>query len=251
MDKNAVQSVERTFSIMEALSQVPDGLYLNDLSKAVGLNKSTVHRLLASLIALGYASKIKDTGRYSLTMKMFEVGSKASDRFDILKIARPYLQELSRDVGEAVHLVIRDGNDVVYIFKEDSGNNSVCMSSRIGFRNPLYCTGVGKAIMAELPDEEVKHILETSSITQRTVNTITSPAKMLEHLKIVKKRGYAVDDEENEVGVRCVAASITSSSGNVLGAFSVSVPASRMDDEKLLYIADTVLKIKMEICSQL
>jgi DNA-binding IclR family transcriptional regulator len=251
MDKNAVQSVERTFAIMEALSQVPDGICLNDLSKAVGLNKSTVHRLLSSLISLGYASKIKDTGEYILTMKMFEVGSKVSDRFDILKIARPYLQELSKVVGEAVHLVIRDGNDVIYIFKEDSGNNSVCMSSRIGFRAPLYCTAVGKAIMSELPEEDVKHILETSSITQRTANTITSHSKMLEYLKVVKECGYAVDDEENEIGVRCVAACITSSSGKVLGAFSVSAPTGRMDNERLTHIADKVLKIKMDICSHL
>ncbi len=249
MDKNSVQSVERTFSIIEALSQAPKGAFLSELSTATALNKTTVHRLLSSLIMMGYAAKDFDTGRYLLTIKMYEVGSRALRRLDMLTTAKPYLEKLSNVTGEAVHLVIRDGNDIVYIFKEDKGNNSVRMSSRVGLRSPMYCTAVGKAILAELPEEEIESIWKTSDITPHTEKTITSFTLLKKQLKTIREKGYAVDDEENERGVRCVGASILDFSGVVAGAFSVSVPVSRMDDNRLKDIAELVTETKKEICS--
>lgn len=251
MDKNSVQSVERTFAIIEAMSQAPNGVYLIELTKATGLNKSTVYRLLSSLIKLGYALKIKDTGKYYLAIKMFEVGSRVINKLDVLTIARPYLEELSSATGEAVHLVVRDGIDIVYIYKEDSGNSSVRMSSRVGLRSPMYCTAVGKAILAALPGDEAERIWRMSDIIRHTENTIISFNELRGQLDEILAKGYAVDDEENEIGVRCVGASILGFSGKVLGAFSVSVPIGRMDDDRLISIADMVLKTKKAICSQL
>lgn len=251
MEKSGVQSVERTFAIIDALSQAPKGAFLNELVTATALNKSTVHRLLNSLIILEYAAKDGETGRYFLTVKMFEVGGRIVQKLDVLTIAKPCLEKLSNITGEAVHLVVRDGNDIVYIFKEDSGNNSVRMSSRVGLRSPMYCTAVGKAILAELPEMEVESIWNASVITQRTNNTITTLTKLKKQLSAIRIKGYAIDDEENELGVRCVGASILKLSRKVVGAFSVSVPAGRMDNNRLTAIADLVYKTKREICSLL
>lgn len=247
MDKNGVQSVERTFSIVEALSQYPKGASLSELSAATSLNKTTVHRLLNSLITLGYASKDNTTGKYLLTFKMFEVGGRIVRKHDILSQARPYLEKLSNIAGEAVHLVVREGHEIVYVFKEDSGDNTVRMSSRVGLRSPMYCTAVGKAIMAELPEAEVEEIWNSSVIEKHTNKTITTLTELKKQLSEIRTKGYAVDDEENEIGVRCVGASLCDPSGKVCGAFSVSVPVSRMDNKRLKAIADLVLQIKKEI----
>lgn len=251
MDNNGVQSVERTFSIIEALSHAPKGAFLGELSSEVYLSKSTVHRLLSSLIRMGYAAKDNETGKYYLTLKMFEVGGRIVDSLDVLSAARPYLEKLSDITGEAVHLVVRDGIDIVYIMKEDSGNNSVRMSSRVGLRSPIYCTAVGKAFLAELSPAKVEDIWNSSNIVKRTNNTITELSELKRQLDIIRTNGYAVDDEENESGVRCVGASLLDFSGKVVGAFSVSVPISRMDDERLLSISELVLKTRRQICSQL
>lgn len=245
MDK--VQSVERTFSVIEALSHKPKGASLTELTAATDLNKTTVYRLIKSVIRLGYAAKDEESGKYFLTTKMFEVGSRAINRSDLLTISRPFLDKISDITGEAVHLVIRDGNDIVYIYKVDSGNSSIRMSSRIGLRNPMYCTSVGKAILAELPDEEVDDIWNNSDIRQRTPNTITDPIILKEQLRQIRANGYAIDNEENELGVKCIGASITDSSSNVLGAFSISVPAIRMDDKRMTELVHLVIDTKKEI----
>jgi IclR family KDG regulon transcriptional repressor len=208
MHKNGVQSIERTFSIINELSQVPNGISLSKLATATALNKSTVHRLLSALIMLGYVTKDERTSRYMLTIKMFEIGSRVIDKLDINAVSKLYLEKLSIVTGEAVHLVVRDGNYIVYISKQDSGSNSVRMSSRIGLRRPMYTTAVGKSILAELPSEEVEKIWQTSIIIKYTANTITSLAELKGQLDIIRKRGYAIDDEENELGVKCVGASL-------------------------------------------
>ena len=251
MDNNGVQSVERTFAIIDALSMAPKGAFLSELAAVVSLNKSTVHRLLASLIMLGYVSKDDGTGKYLLTVKMFEVGSRVVHKLDMLTAAKPYLETLSGITGEAVHLVVRSGNEIVYIFKEDSGSSSVRMSSFIGMRSPMYCTSVGKSILAELTDDEAEDIWNSSSVSKRTDNTIVTLTGLKEQLSGIRSTGYAVDNEENESGIRCVGASILDFTGKVLGAFSVSAPIGRMDDVRLTEIAGLVIKTKLEICAVL
>ncbi len=249
MDKSGVQSVERTFAIIEALSKTEKGAMLGELSSATDLNKSTVHRLLNSLILMGYVSKTSENSRYFLTMKMFEVGSRIIRETNHLENSKPYLIKLSSETGEAVHMVVQDGKDIVYIFKVDSGNNSVRMSSRVGMRSPMYCTAVGKAILAHLSDDEVDKIWNESKVVSRTKNTITALDELKRQLEMIRENGYAVDDEENESGVMCVGASIIDYADKVVGAFSVSVPMIRMDTNRLKSISALVLKTRSEICS--
>ncbi len=244
-----MQSVERTLSILEALSQAPAGVFLNELSSVTGLNKTTVHRLLGTLIQTGYVSG--KNGKYRLTVRLFEVGARVINRLDVLTAARSYLEMLSVVTGEAVHLVVRDGADIVYIFKADAGQNSVQMSSRVGLRNPMYCTGVGKAILAALPEPEAEDVWLHSRIVRRTDNTITTFDRLKQQLAEVNVHGYAVDDEENELGVRCIAASVLDYAGKVAGAFSISAPSGRMDDARLVSIAPLVLDTREKICAAL
>ena len=145
-EKGGVQSVERIFQLIEQLASHPAGASLQRLAQETGLAKSTVHRLLASLVSLGYAAQEPETGRYRLTLKMFELSSGIVNSMEIMDVAKAHLERLSQRTGEAVHLVIRDAQDIVYIYKTESG--PMRMSSRVGLRSPLYCTGVGKAILA-------------------------------------------------------------------------------------------------------
>ena len=155
-EKGGVQSVERIFQLIEQLASHPAGASLQRLAQETGLAKSTVHRLLASLVSLGYAAQEPETGRYRLTLKMFELSSGIVNSMEIMDVAKAHLERLSQRTGEAVHLVIRDARDIVYIYKTESG--PMRMSSRVGLRSPLYCTGVGKAILATLPPEEVEDV---------------------------------------------------------------------------------------------
>ena len=155
-EKTGVQSVERTFALIEQLAAHPQGATLQRLAQGTGLAKSTVHRLLASLAALGYVAQDEAGDRYRLTLKMFELSSGIVNRMDIMGVAKAHLERLAQRTGEAVHLVIRDGQDIVYLYKAENG--PMRMSSRVGLRSPLYCTGVGKAILATLPPQEGEEV---------------------------------------------------------------------------------------------
>ena len=180
-EKSGVQSVERIFQLIEHLAAHPTGVSLQRLAEETGLAKSTVHRLLASLVGLGYVVQDEENGHYRLTLKMFELSSGIVDSMDIMGVAKAHLERLSQRTGEAVHLVIRDGRDIVYIYKTESG--PMRMSSRVGLRSPLYCTGVGKAILATLPGDELEDIWTHSNVQKLTDKTITD-------LEELRSQGY-------------------------------------------------------------
>lgn len=238
MTGNSVQSVERTFKIIETLSLYPHGITLKDLSDTVQLNKTTVYRLLDTLIQINYVSKDSQTGTYRLTIRMFQQGSRALDGMDILSVSRPYLEKLTAITNEVTHLVIPDDYRIVYLYKEMPHNNT--MSSRIGTYNYMYCTGLGKSIMAAASDEEVIRIWRKSEIIQYTPNTITTLEQMQKEITLIRRQGYAIDNEEHETGIRCIAAAITEYSGKVIAAISVAASKIRLDDERIKKIAPHV-----------
>ena len=203
-ESSSVRVVDRTLDIIEALAGAPHGMQLNALSEAVGLHKATVYRLLQSLANRCYVVKDEETGKYRLTMRLFDLSSQILGGSNLLGVARPFLERISDEAHEVVHLVVRENTEVVYLCKEDPCSSVVQMSSRIGSRIPLYCTGVGKSILAGLGDEELEEVWQASNVVPRTYRTITTLEDMRRELEEVRRRGYAVDDEENEVGVRCV-----------------------------------------------
>lgn len=248
--KNPVQSAERIFQVMEMLADNGE-MGLMEISAALGLHKSTVHRLLMSLIYMGYAKQDEVTQKYMLSYKVVNMASKILDRMDILQVARPYMERLSDLSGEAVHLVQREGSNILYIYKTEAKVGTIRMVSHVGMVHPMYCSGVGKAIMATLPENEVKQIWNESVIEKKTDKTIVDFARMLEVLEEAKANGYALDDEENEKGVRCIAACLRGYQKEVKYAFSISGPTSRMTRERVKELSVDVLKVQEELSREL
>ena len=248
-DSGGVQSVARIFKLIEVLAAHPAGAGLQVLAAECGLAKSTAHRLLGSLVALGYAAQDPAGGRYRLTFKMFEISSGIVNNMDIMSVARLHLERLSQRTAEAVHLVIRDGTDIVYIYKTES--SPMRMSSRVGLRSPLYCTGVGKAILATLPEAEVEEIWRHSRPEKVTGRTITDLDVLKAQLKMVHRCGYAIDDEENELGIRCVALAIPGPGGRADSAFSISGLAPYMTAERIRRISTLALETRADILRDL
>lgn len=228
---NSVQSIDRVLDILEALSAAPNGMALSELSAAVNLPGSTTHRLVKTLIDRGYALKDPSTGKYRLSLRTFEIGCRVSNVWDLLSAAKPYLDELAAFSQEVVHLVERDGAGIVYLYKAEPFKPLVRMSSHVGLRNPMYCTGVGKSILALLPPTEVEMIWKCEEIKRFSDHTITELPAMMDELARIRERGYAIDDEEHEAGVRCVAAAVRNWAGEPAAAISISAPVSRMTAE--------------------
>lgn len=248
-DRGGVQSVTRIFELIEVLAAHPAGAGLQNLATEAHLAKSTAHRLLGSLVSLGYAVQDAQSGKYRLTLKMFEISSGIVNSMDIMSVAKLHLERLSQRTAEAVHLVIRDGADVVYIYKTESG--PMRMSSRVGLRSPLYCTGVGKAILATLPDNEVEQIWHHSQLRKLTGRTVTDLDQLRSQLQTVRSCGYAIDDEENELGIRCVALAIPGPGGRADSAFSISGLAPYMTAERIRRISTLALETRADILRDL
>lgn len=246
--KNPIQSADRIFMVMETLAGTgPIGLV--DLSTRIGLHKSTVHRLLLSLICMGYVTQ-DENNKYRLTYKLMEISSRALAGMDEVTIAHPYLEKLANECRETVHLVECRGCEVVYIDKVTPiirNDSAIRMASQIGLSRPMYSSGVGKAILAQLPEEEVKFIWENSVIEKKTEYTITSLNALMQELKKIRERGYALDNEENEIGVRCIAACIFDYRGKVKNAFSISAPAMKMTDARIEELAEKVLGVREQL----
>lgn len=243
----AVQSVDRLFTIMEELSLHPRGMLLTDLANAVDLTPSTTHRFLSTLIAHHYAQKDTESGKYRLTMRMYEVGARVLPGLNILSLARPHLENLSEEVEEVVHLVVRDDDEVLYLSRLDGSPGVVNMGSYAGLRNPMYCTGVGKSILAYLPEQEMRQIWARTEIVRFTDNTITTLESMRREAAKIRQQGWAIDDEEHELGIRCVAAPIFDFEGKPVAAISVSGTLGRMDAEKIQRIVPRVMQVAQRI----
>ncbi len=248
--KNPVQSAERIFQVMEMLADNGE-MGLMELSGALGLHKSTVHRLLMSLIYMGYAKQDESTQKYMLTYKVVNMAGKILERMDILQIAKPYLERLSDLSGEAVHLVQREGNNILYIYKIEAKVGTIRMVSHVGMVHPMYCSGVGKAIMATLPEAEVRQIWDESEIEKHTDKTIVAYDELQKVLDEVRENGYALDDEENEKGVRCIAACLYGYKKEVKYAFSISGPTSRMTRERVKELSVDVKKVQEELSREI
>ena len=245
--KHPVQSIDRVFDLMEILSAVPAGLSLSDLAAQADLHVSTTHRLLASLTQRGYVRKDSTTGKYRLTLLLFEISQRVSAVLDLLPVSEHYLEELANLSGEAVHLVERSGSEVVYLYKFEPYSNPVNISSSVGRHNPMYCTGVGKSILAHLGEDEVKTIWESTDVQQFTDKTLTTLPALLADLQKARERGYAIDDEEHDLGVRCIAAPIFNWKGEPVAAISISAPTARLPEEKAKKLAPRLIQAAEEI----
>ena len=236
-----VQVLDRALAIINALAAAREQPTLIELAENVQLHKSTVHRLVMILESYRIVARDPQTGRYHLGLRLFELGTIAVGSFNIRERARRYLERIVYEVDETVHLCVLDAGEVLYLDKIEP-SRSVRMASRIGRRNPAHCTAVGKAILAHLPPREVDDILRRHGMQRLTPNTIGSPVELKAELKAVLDRGYAIDDEEVEEGVRCVGAAVLDHTGRPVAAMSVSAPSFRLPMEKTAMVAASVCR---------
>ncbi len=246
---SGAQSLERAFALIDILAHSPEELPLQQITCISGLNKSTAHRILSALTSLGYVKS--NDGKYSLTLKMLDIGSLVLGRLDITVIARPHLELLRDSTEETVHLVALDGCDIVYIQKLEYALNPYQTSSRIGMRRPAYCTAAGKSIMATMAEAKTEEIWNTSEIKPYTPNTITDYSVLCAELSESRQTMIAYDNEENEKGMFCVASPITDFSKSVNYAVSVSIPLVRMSREKNSALAQLVRNTAMRISQEM
>ena len=239
-EQSTVQSLDRAFDLLETLCRSRNGMSIGGLSAETGLHKSTVHRLLASMCARGYVQRDAETSVYRAGMRLCEMSSYIVDNLDIVERARASLERLEQCTDETVHLVMRDDKDIVYIHKVDNGSSAIRMFSRIGMRLPLYCTGVGKAILATWDTAEGRDVWQHSDVHA-----------CFREIDKVRQLGYALDNEENELGVRCIAAAIPDYRGRASYAISLSAPVSRMTDQRVAELRAPLMAARDEIARAL
>jgi len=242
---NLVQTIERTSLILDILGQSPQGISIRELSARIKLPKGTTHRLISSLAYFGYARQDSRTRNYFLGLKLVELGNLLLSQLDLRKEAEPFLRELAEKTKETVHMVFLDRDEIVYIDKLELDHNpsGLRMASRVGLRNPAHSCAVGKVLLSHLSEEELNRIIKERGLPRRTENTIVDPIQLRDHLKSVRNQGYAIDDEENERGIRCIAAPIYNETGKAVAAVSISGPAFRITKK---VIQETLKKEVME-----
>ncbi|GLP64745.1 DNA-binding IclR family transcriptional regulator [Streptomyces sp. SAI-126] len=232
--RNASSSLRRALGILMYLAEErshPHGPTLTDLATGLELSKSTVLRLVAPLKDVRLVDQDPESGRYRLGPQNALLGQAYLERRDTRQITAPALHRLAEESGETVHLVSFDPPEIVYIDKVESPR-AVRMHSRIGGRLPAYCTATGKVFLAHSGDDVVDGVI-AAGLPARTPATITSPDRLRAELDLIRRRGYAVDDVENEQDIRCVAAPVHDHTGAVTTAVSISGPAARVTRERL------------------
>jgi IclR family transcriptional regulator, KDG regulon repressor len=241
-----VQVLDRALAALEVLAGRSSECSLVEICRTLKLHKSTAHRLMMVLEQHRLVDKNPDTGRYRLGLKLFELGSKAIAGLDLRRHAKPYLDRLQRELGETVFFCLLDEGQVFYIEKIES-QQSVRTACTVGSRAPAYCTAVGKAMLAELTEAEVNQIVRRWGLKAITPNTITTNSALKAELKAIRCRGYAIDNEEKELGLRCVSAAVRGDQGKLLAALSVSGPGFRVTQERVPEIGRAVMQAAMDL----
>jgi IclR family KDG regulon transcriptional repressor len=240
-----LNTIIKTFRLIEIL--VTDrAMSLADLCRFSNMPKTTVHRILLTLQSLGYVHQDKSSLKYMASIKFFELGSMIQQRLNIYEIAHPLMVDLCEQTNETVNLGFLDGIDIVCIDKVES-QQQLKLDQPIGSRNKSYCTAFGKAILAYLPEDERRNLYEKYPLVSLTSKTLTSKSALEDELSIVRDRGYAVDDEEGVIGVRCVGAPIFSQNNHVIAGISIAGPSVRINIKDISHlgrlVADCAIKI--------
>lgn len=226
---DAVSSVMKVFGILQALGEEREN-GITELSQRVMMSKSTVYRFLQTMKTLGYVSQEGESEKYALTLKLFELGAKALQNVDLIRSADIQMREISRLTRETIHLGALEEDSIVYIHKIDSLYN-LRMYSRIGRRNPLYSTAIGKVLLAWRNDDEVREILAEVEFVLSTSKTLNGVEELLYALDQVKSQGFGEDNEEQEEGIRCIAVPVFDRFGVVIAGLSISFPTIRFAEE--------------------
>jgi len=227
-----IQAVSHALDLLEQFHDEVDELGVTELSKRLKLHKNNVFRLLATLESRNYIEQNKVTENYRLGLKTLELGQTFIKQMGLLRQSRPVLEALVKECNETTYVAILKEAHIVYLDVVET-DLTVRVVPRVGARLPAYCTAAGKVQMAYMTDEELENYLPTKEMKRYTPRTVTDREELKQHLKLIAEQGYAIDDEEMDVGVKCVGAPIRDYTRRIIGAVSISGPSMRFTDERL------------------
>ncbi len=244
--KNSIQVIERMMRLLDVLAESPDAVSLKLASGKAELHPSTAHRILTALVRDRMVERV-DQGSYRLGMRLLELGNLVKSRISVREHALPFMRELHAATGEAVNLSVRRDDEIVYIERTSSGRSLMRVVNIIGARAPLHITAVGKLFLLEDGAEGLKTYAERTALPAFTKNTIHALSALEKELDRVRRQGYAIDNEEAELGVRCIGAGIRDDTGALVAGLSISSPAERMKPGWSAMVRDTAEKISRAI----
>ena len=247
----ANQSSEKLLTLIEVLSQEEAPIRLSDLAAKLNMNASTVSRFLASLQNRGYVNQSEERGTYVLTYKICQLANNVTSRMDYRSICQPFLKKISKIFGCTTNLITRYEYSVIYLDVVPGPQQLLVPLQRIGKVAPLYCTGGGKLFLLHFSDEELRNYATAETFQRFTEHTICSLGELREELRKIAKNGYAIDDEECELGTRCLAVPVYNYTGAIQAAISINAPTSKLTDTYIKQNADIMKEIAMEISHHL
>lgn len=235
--KYNIKVLDKALKVLELFDERGKGLTVTEINDHLNFNKVSTFRIVKNLEEAGYLEKDQDTSKYRLGLKVYYLGALAEPHSGIRRITRPFLENLNDKCDETVHLAVLNKGEALYLDKIE-GKRTIRVITRIGMKLPAHCSGVGKALLAALPEDALEQIIREKGLPRFTNNTITELKALKAELARVGKQGYAIDNEEIEEGLKCAAAPIRDAEGNVVAAISVSVPKERFDKEIRTYISE-------------
>ena len=240
-----IEAVDRALQALEVLADAPGGLGVTDLGRRLGVDKSTAHRLLATLLARGFVRLDAQTQRYALGLRLAGLGAVAVQRVDLTAVARPHLEALRDETREASSLAVYSEGEAIFLARA-SAAGALTVNQGVGTRMPAHCSALGKVLLAGLlergADEQVDRALAQRGLAPHTPRTITNRDDLLRHLQVVHAQGWALDDEEFADGLRCLAAPVRDAAGGVVAAVGLSGPTSRVTVERVPELAAAMLR---------
>jgi DNA-binding IclR family transcriptional regulator len=249
-DTSPATAVERALNILEAAAQRRDGLTNSEISRKLGIPKSSASYILRTLERRGYLRRDGESGRYRMGLKILSLGGDAQGNLEIADVALPFMRALGEKIRMTVHLAVLDQGEAVYVEKVEAPG-FFKVNTWVGRRMFLHSTSVGKCLLAWLPKQEIENLVRQQGLKKRTPKTITTVSKLLADLEHVKQSGYAVDDEENSLGARCLGAPIFDAMGNVTAALGASGTLTQVDEANMPRTIEALKETARRITRQL
>ena len=247
--RERLSSVATAIRLLKAFSEDEVEIGISALARRLGLAKSTVHRLAVTLVSEGLLEQNRENGKYQLGIALFRLGALVRRRMNVSNEARPYLYDLREKINESVHLAILDETEIMYVYNLE-GTHAIRMRSDIGVRKPAYCTAEGQAILAFKPQEIFEDVVR-AGLVPRTPQTIVNPGELRKALDLVRQRGCAIEDEESEIGMRCVAAPVRDGEGEVIAAIGLAGPVTRLSKKAIAGFVPDVVETAAAISARL
>ncbi|RJG01649.1 IclR family transcriptional regulator [Noviherbaspirillum sedimenti] len=242
LEKTSIQVIERMVSLLDALAERPDPISLKELAAATGLHPSTAHRILNDLVMKRFVDR-SEPGTYRLGMRLLELGNMVKSRINVREAALDFMRSLHRKTNQTINLSVRQGDEIVYIDRSFSERSGMQVVRAIGGRAPLHLTSTGKLFLSLDDSKAVRAYATRTGLAGHNKNSITDLAKLERELNQVRTLGYARDNEELELGVRCMAAGVRDDSGRLIAGLSISAPADRLQEEWLEDLISTATQI--------